>query len=70
MINQISGTAGKQIWQRNYYEHIIRSKKDFQNIRKYILYIREYILSNPQKWDSDMDNPNNSYKGRGDPAPT
>jgi putative transposase len=63
MINQISGTAGKQIWQRNYYEYIIRSEKDFQNIR-------EYILFNLQKWESDLDNPNNSYIGRGDPAPT
>ena len=59
-INQISGTAGKQIWQRNYYEHIIRGEDDLQKIRKYIIY-------NPQKWESDIDN---LHIGRGNPAPT
>ncbi len=35
-----------QIWQRNYYEHIIRNE---QNLNK----IREYIINNPLKWEVD-----------------
>ena len=34
---------GTQIWQRNYYEHIIRDEKSFQRIS-------HYILDNPRKW--------------------
>jgi len=33
-------------WQRNYYEHIIRSKKSLYNIR-------QYIINNPLKWELD-----------------
>lgn len=32
-----------QIWQRNYYEHIIRNEKEYYQIR-------EYIKQNPLKW--------------------
>jgi REP element-mobilizing transposase RayT len=37
-------------WQRNYYEHIIRSEKDLTKVR-------EYIVTNPVKWDLDCENP-------------
>lgn len=36
----------KSIWQRNYYEHIIRSQKAYTNIKN-------YIINNPQKWEAD-----------------
>jgi len=36
----------KSIWQRNYYEHIIKDEKAFQNISK-------YIMNNPKKWKED-----------------
>lgn len=36
----------KRLWQRNYYEHIIRNKGDLNKIR-------EYILTNPQNWEKD-----------------
>jgi len=36
----------KRVWQRNYYEHIIRSEGEYKNIR-------EYILTNPAKWATD-----------------
>ena len=36
----------KKIWQRNYWEHIIRNKKSYNTIS-------EYIRNNPQKWDND-----------------
>jgi REP element-mobilizing transposase RayT len=37
-------------WQRNYYEHVIRSEKDLQNVR-------DYITSNPLGWKKDKENP-------------
>ena len=43
----------KSIWQRNYYEHIIRTENDLNNIR---LYIKE----NPNTWNRD--NNNSIYK--------
>lgn len=35
-----------KIWQRNYYEHIIRNEQSFQKIS-------EYIINNPQNWEND-----------------
>ena len=35
-VNKIRGTPGRPVWQRNYYDHIIRNIKDLNNIRKYI----------------------------------
>lgn len=40
-----AGAMGK-IWQRNYYEHIIRDESSYQNISK-------YIVNNPSKWLED-----------------
>jgi len=40
------------IWQRNYYEHIIRDEKDLQNKT-------DYINANPLLWDEDDENPIN-----------
>lgn len=51
-INQIRNTPGIPIWQRNYYEHIIRNESELNHIR-------EYIINNPLKWDEDEDNPLN-----------
>jgi putative transposase len=39
-----------RLWQRNYYEHIIRDEDDLKRIRK-------YIEQNPEKWESDRRNP-------------
>ncbi|MDO6737465.1 transposase [Wenyingzhuangia sp. 2_MG-2023] len=39
----------KSIWQRNYYEHIIKNEKAFKNIEN-------YILNNPLKWEEDQFN--------------
>ncbi|MBW1788124.1 MAG: hypothetical protein JRK53_16105 [Deltaproteobacteria bacterium] len=41
--------AGK-LWQRNYYEHIIRNEND-------MAHIREYIRNNPVRWATDRENP-------------
>lgn len=45
-INQIRNTPGIPVWQRNYYEHIIRNETDLEKIR-------EYIMNNPLNWESD-----------------
>jgi REP element-mobilizing transposase RayT len=42
----------KRVWQRNYYEHIIRNEDDFQKIK-------QYISENPLKWHLDKNNPAN-----------
>lgn len=41
----------KRLWQRNYYEHVIRDEVDLNRIR-------DYIQSNPANWDEDEENPN------------
>ena len=51
-INALRKSPGVPVWQRNYYDHIIRSEEDLNNIR-------EYILDNPRKWTEDEDNPAN-----------
>jgi len=51
-INLISNTPGHPVWQRNYYEHIIRSEEEMDHIR-------EYIINNPLKWEYDENNPAN-----------
>ncbi len=45
-INEIRATPGLPIWQRNYFEHIIRTDKEFQEVES-------YILNNPLNWLSD-----------------
>lgn len=42
-----------KIWQRNYYEHIIRSEDSLEKIRN-------YIVTNPKNWDEDELNPLNT----------
>jgi REP element-mobilizing transposase RayT len=44
-----------RLWQRNYYEHIVRNENEMSRIRK-------YIRNNPAQWDTDKDNPFVEYK--------
>lgn len=39
-----------KLWQRNYYEHIIRNESSLHDIR-------QYIIHNPAKWAEDTENP-------------
>ncbi|MBN1371736.1 MAG: transposase, partial [Anaerolineaceae bacterium] len=48
LINNLRHTPGEPIWQRNYYEHIIRNNDDLDQIRR-------YIQSNPLHWQTDQD---------------
>jgi putative transposase len=41
-----------KLWQRNYWEHIIRDEKSYKRIA-------EYIINNPKNWDEDSINPTN-----------
>ena len=50
-INRRRGTPGQPVWQRNYYEHIIRHEESLNRIR-------DYILTNPLRWNLDRENPN------------
>jgi len=50
-INLLRDTEGQVVWQRNYYEHIIRDEREWENIHR-------YIESNPSMWAEDEENPN------------
>lgn len=49
-INSYRKTPGAPVWQRNYFEHIIRSDASLERHR-------EYIRKNPQNWVYDEENP-------------
>jgi putative transposase len=48
-INLLRSTPGMFIWQRNYYEHIIRDQSELEDCVK-------YIYSNPENWVGDLEN--------------
>lgn len=48
-INKINQINGLKIWQRNYFERIIRNEKEY-------LKIKEYIKNNPKMWNRDRNN--------------
>ena len=50
-INVIRGTPGHPVWQRNYFERVIRGDVKVNRIR-------QYIIDNPIYWDKDPENPN------------
>jgi len=49
-INEMRQMPGEPLWQRNYYEHVIRNEDELNRIR-------QYIIDNPAKWDMDKENP-------------
>lgn len=49
LINRLRRTPGQPVWQRNYYEHIIRGERDWDAAAG-------YIESNPSNWDLDDEN--------------
>jgi len=46
IINQIRNSHGVPVWQRNYYEHVVRNEPELNKIR-------EYIINNPLNWKTD-----------------
>ena len=49
-VNKSRRTLGCAVWQRNYYEHVIRDDRCLDRIR-------EYIVDNPRRWNLDRENP-------------
>ena len=49
-INTLRGTPAMPVWQRNYWEHIIRNENELKRIC-------EYIINNPIHWETDVENP-------------
>ena len=45
-VNALRDTPGAKLWQRNYYERIIRHDRELNAIR-------QYIIDNPMNWESD-----------------
>ncbi len=54
-INENRGCHRAGVWQRNYYEHVIRGEIELNRIR-------EYIVNNPLSWELDIENPGNLSK--------
>ena len=48
-INSIRKTQGVPVWQRGYYDHIVRNEEDYRRIAA-------YIQNNPQHWGEDEEN--------------
>ena len=53
-INILLNNSGNPMWQRNYYDHIIRNDESLNKIR-------EYIIKNPQMWERDRNNVENVF---------
>jgi len=44
----------RRLWQRNYYEHVIRNQRELDATR-------QYIVDNPVKWAEDRETPQNIH---------
>jgi putative transposase len=55
-INELRGTSGTSVWQRSYYEHIIRNENSLAKVR-------QYIQLNPLNWELDKENPTSPLFG-------
>ena len=57
-------SVASKIWQRNYWDHIIRNESELNRIR-------QYILDNPMQWDQDsLHAPTNVGANNYSPLPT
>lgn len=48
-INQLRQTPGGKVWQRGYYECIIRNEREWRATQ-------QYIQNNPTRWAEDREN--------------
>ncbi len=51
-INELRVSPGAPVWQRGFYDHVIRGKGELDTVRT-------YIMDSPGKWSEDADNPAN-----------
>ena len=49
-INEVRASPGAQVWQRGFYDHVIRNETELDRVRP-------YIMDNSRKWAEDSDNP-------------
>jgi hypothetical protein len=52
-INMLRGVIGVHVWQKSFYDRIVRNDHELECIHK-------YIQHNPVKWAEDPDNPSSS----------
>jgi hypothetical protein len=45
-INELRGTTGQTVWQHSFHDRIIRSERECNALR-------EYMLTNPARWEAD-----------------
>ena len=70
-INVRRQSVGRHVWQRGYYDHVVRDDRDLGRIRG-------YILTNPLRWSMDQENPlrteadpfDSWLSGQGSPVPS
>jgi REP element-mobilizing transposase RayT len=48
-INNLRRSKGAKVWQRGYYERIIRNERELRATR-------QYIIKNPVRWAEDREN--------------
>jgi putative transposase len=53
-VNRVVDRTGCPLWQRNYYEHVIRNDDSLGRIR-------QYIADNPLRWPFDPENPDTTH---------
>jgi putative transposase len=51
-INRMRGTPGQKVWQRDFYDRILRNEDE-------LFHAREYIALNPARWEEDEHYPHN-----------
>ena len=49
-INRQQGVRGQPVWQRGFYERVVRDDEELNRIR-------QYIQDNPAQWELDKENP-------------
>ena len=49
-INEMRHTPGTSVWQRGFYDHVIRNDRELAAIRR-------YIADNPRRWAADKHHP-------------
>ena len=49
-INSARGITGRPVWQRNYFERVVRDGKEMEKVQR-------YIGENPVRWEFDRENP-------------
>jgi len=47
-INELRHSPGEPVWQRNYFDRVIRSDDELYRARR-------YILTNPDRWSNSAD---------------